>query len=483
MRFLSAIFAIIFSCGLIFSCSKDSSKNSNVVAAQGPDVSNENRTGTVVDHHQKQNTSIDLTMSDVKASIPLQNPKFYFPHPAKNCGSRVFTQRLEGTRVALKSAGGLDFTHRPEATPADNLSSARAEGVIFKVSILDQGRTKVQKSFLVDFTDEVNHDTKTSYAQGKAFFCDKDGELFLQTVVMKVYEPQPGSGHYFSNEDVFQISKFYHLDTKANIGRLTEKRILPNFNPQTIFVSGDELYGVTLRNGSMSIFDFSLPDFNAKAIKYFRLHPGHSDHILNLMQASEGDFYASGIWHHEGKNTLELIKFDEELNGLPDVVTDNQGSGDDGLADLLLRNINTFIVHDMTELGDDILIATSLATPHSQQGVKKVIIAVDKSNGEVDRNFHRTGIETFPTSSLKMDHLKKDELILISYTSGDSIGLRLMDRDGKLVKLNGEMESVSTRVNPRLIETTVLDINNALVFYLDNKQRDILNYLKISLKK
>lgn len=483
MRFLPTIFTILLSFSVIFSCSKDSSKNSNVVTPQGPDISNQNRTGTIVDNGQKQNAPIDLTMNDVKASIPLLNPTFNFPNAAKNCASRVFTQQLEGTRVALKLDGSIEFTHRPNATPANNLPSARAEGVIYKVSILDTDRTKVQKSFIVDFTDEANLDTSSSYSRVKNFFCDKNGELYLQAVIMKVYEPQPGIGHYLSSEHAFQITKFYHLDTKTNIGKLTEKRLLSNFNPQSIRVSGDDLYGVTLRNGSMSIFDFSLPDFNAKAIKYFRLHQGHSDHILNLIQGSEGNFYASGIWSHEGKNTLELIKFDQDLKALPDVVTDNQDSGDDGLADLLLRNINTFIVHDMTELGDDILIATSLATPHSPQSMKKAIMAVDKNNGELDRNFHKTGLETFPTSSLKMDHLKQDELILISYTSGDSIGIRLMDRDGKLVKINGEMESVATKSEPRLIETTVIDANNALIFYLDNKQRDILNYLKISLKK
>lgn len=483
MRFPLGLVLVLISNVLFISCSNDSSKVSSNVIAQGPGVSNQNPRGTITDNHQNQKTSIDLSMKDVKASIPLQNPEFYFPAPAKNCGNRIFTQSLEGTRVAFKSTGGLEFTHRPKATRADNLPSARAEGVIFKVSILDTDRKKVEKSFIVDFTDEANRDTTFSYARVKNFFCDKNGELFLQTVIMKVYEPQPGIGYYVSSEHAFQITKFYHLDTNSNIGKLTEKFLLSNFNPQAIHVSADDLYGVTLRNGSMSVFDISLPDFKAKAIKYFRLHPGQNDHILNFMQGSEGNFYASGIWSHEGKNTLELIKFDKDLKALPDIVTDNQGSGDDGLADLIFRTINTNIVHDTTELGDDILIAISLATPHSPQTMKKAIIAVDKNNGEIDHNFHHTGIETFATSSLKMDHLKKDELILISYTSGNSIGIRLMDRDGKLVKLNGEIESVVTKTNPILIETAVLDSNNALVFYVDNNDKEHLNYLKVSLKR
>ena len=477
MGSISVIFAILFSSSLILSCTK----SSKLVVTKGPDISNKNRTGTVVDNHQKQNTSIDLSMKDVKASIPLQNSTFYFPYPAKNCGNKVFTQRLEGTRVALNTENDLEFSHRPNANPSDNLASARAEGVIFKVSILDETRTKVEKSFIVDFTDKANFDTTTSYLRVKDFFCDKNGELYLQAVAMKVYEAQPGIGHYLSREHVFQITRFIHVNTKTNVGALTKKFLLSNFNPQTILLSGDDIYGMSLRNGSMSIFDFSLPDFTPKTMKYFRLHTGNSDHILNLLQGSEGNFYASGVWSHEGKNTLELIKLDQDLKALPDIVTDNQGSGNDSLADLLLRNINTFTIHDMIELGDDILIATSLATPHSPQSIKKAIIAVDKNNGDIDRNFHNTGIETFPTSSLKMDHLKKDELILISYTSGNSIGVRLMDRDGKLVKINGDIESVETKTNPILIDTIVLDVNNALVFYVDNNNNEHLNYLKVSL--
>jgi hypothetical protein len=480
MRFFFIVVFCIVSFFGFWGCSKNKAPEIDFSVHKVPDISNLNHTGTITDHHQLKSTSIDLSTTNVTASITLDGAPFLTPVSAINCKNRVFVQSLAGTRVELDGDGALQFSHKPNASNADNLKSDRAEKVFFKVSLLSEDRAKVEKTIFVDFMAKANLDTRKTYVKGNQFFCDDSGELYIQTIVMAVYEAQPGTGIYLAREHAFQITKFFHLDTKSNVGTLSEKRLVIHFHPQVLKVVNNELFGVGIRLGTMSAFKFSLPDLEPKIFKYFRLHQGDSDHLFSLVQSSEGDFFTSGIWNYQGQRNLELIKLDQNLEALPDIVTDNQGAGRDGLADLILKNRNTFYVYDSIELGDDILLSVMVSGP---KGPMKSIVAIDKNNGELDLNFHNTGVESVPGTTLKMDPLKKDDLILLTYTNEKSIRIRLMDKEGKIVKINGETDFLQTKSRPGLIETTVLDENNALVYYIDNNNNDHLNYLKISLKK
>lgn len=475
--FLNSFLVITLIFG-VFSCSKDKGSSVGLSSNQGPSVSEVSHTGTVTDFTEKKGIDLDLSKSGIQASIKIDDPTFYYAVPAENCRGRVFTQYLEGTRVEMKS-GVMTFSYHPNATPQDNLSSAIALKTFHKITLLNEEGTKVTKTVFVDLMAKENHIGEMDFLKSHSFFCDDSGELYLATMQNAVYESAPNSGYYLVKERDIKLLRFFHVDTSSTIAKIKEKRTLSNFHPQKLIVEKGKIYGTSLDNGTMFYFRLALPDFTPEVMKFIRLHDGNDDRITDLHLGSEGNLYAIGNWRRGPLFTLEMIKFDQDLNALPEIVTDNAGSGRDGYVDLIAQNKNILTVLDSTSLKNDLLLATIFLT---RSGPQKHIVAIDKNTGDLDLGFHKTGIEYFPTNSLLMKPLKNDEMILMAYASKDNLGIRLMDSEGKIIKLNGEEETILTKNAPLVKDIQIIDGRNAIIYYAESGQKDLLGYVKVSLE-
>jgi len=443
---------------VVIGCSKRVNQAEFVKQVVGPSLSD-------ISHSTKapvEGKEIDIPAGALSSGINIPNPIFYVPTPVQGCEGKVFTQRLIGVRGFLEN-GKTKFLYKPEALSDRREKTANIADVFYRIILLDDSGTKVKSVHSADLMDSSLSNIAGTYMAGGTFFCDSSKNLYLSTKLMKLTELSSGLGHFVARISDRHLSKFYALeiDTQKNFStaQLKEKKEISNIIPKGQFVDGDKLYGASFENGALTVFKMGLPQFSLEQMKFYRMHNGSRDNIISMVKGLNGNIFAVGTWFHEMKFNLELIKFNDELDALPDVVTDNQTAGEDQIVDVIASAQSFSMSFDRLTLGEDLLLA--VVVPNAQ----KTLVSIDQNTGELDSGFHKTGVEAVPGSTFMMDRFIGNEVVLLAYSKDDKIGLRLVDSKGKVRKVNGEIDSFLVNENPAVLDVVIKEDRKAFVYY------------------
>lgn len=396
---------------------------------------------------QKSSTSLGLSGREVWSHGDI----------LKGCTQKILIKHLVLAKTSLDSNSNVQFTLSDRG---DQFTATTSNLFLKGYKIINNELESFSVS-LMNNSLTPEKDTFYTFLDNNKIICDGDNAY----VLLRKFKVQNRNipGHQAFQKIDLNSTSLFKVDLTQN-GALTLSK-LKDFNNLPVslatFANGF-IYTTYMENGQLIVSKIDPNNLNDYLTKIYHIHHGNVDHVVTIAPTPWGELIIAAKWFHDSKNQFEIIKLNQDLQRTPEFITDNATAGDDQVSDALLSGLDIISLYRIYQDEDDLFFPMLVVKDNIKQSL---IVAVDNNNGELDSKYFASGIERLPLADSLNLFVLGENFMAVYSDSTKSAKIRLFNKEGHLIPLNGQKDYILKTPNIFPIDVDVHDDTTFTVYY------------------